>query len=170
MKRNWRIIPSWCIIKWPNKITPGTTEDEMVQNLDFAQTFLEVAGVTAPKDMQGKSLVPILRGKKETWDRDAVYYHYYEYPAEHAVKRHYGIATKDYKIIHFYHDVNEWEVYDRKKDTKEVYNVYDDPKYAEVVKEMTQKLKDIRKKYKDSEALDNHYIELYNKNEFDLED
>ncbi len=158
------------LIKWPNKITPGTTEDEMVQNLDFAQTFLEVAGVTAPKDMQGKSLVPILTGKKETWDRDAVYYHYYEYPAEHAVKRHYGIATKDYKIIHFYHDVNEWELYDRKKDTKEVNNVYDDPKYAEVVKEMTQKLKDIRKKYKDSEALDNHYIELYKNNTFDMTD
>ena len=149
------------LIKWPNKITPGTTEDELVQNLDFAQTFLEIAGVTAPKEMQGKSLVPLLTGKKETWDRDAVYYHYYEYPAEHAVKRHYGIATKDFKLIHFYYDLDEWELYDRKKDPQEINNIYNDPKYSQIVDEMTQKLIDIRKKYKDSEALDNHYIELY---------
>lgn len=149
------------LIKWPNKITPGTTEDEMVQNLDFAQTFLEIAGVNAPKDMQGKSLVPLLTGKKETWDRDAVYYHYYEYPAEHAVKRHFGIATKDYKLIHFYYDVNQWELYDRKKDPGEMINVYNNPEYADVVKIMTQKLKETRKKYKDSDSLDNQYIELY---------
>jgi len=133
-----------------------------VQNLDFAQTFLEVAGVTAPEDMQGKSLVPLLTGKKEVWDREAVYYHYYEYPAEHAVKRHYGIATKSYKIIHFYHDVNEWELYDRKKDPQETNNVIDDADYATIVNEMKQKLKETRLKYKDSEKLDNYYIELYN--------
>lgn len=151
------------LIKWPNKITPGSTEDEMVQNLDFAQTFLEVAGVTAPKEMQGKSLVPLLTGKKELWDRDAVYYHYYEYPAEHAVKRHYGIATKEYKLIHFYYDVDGWELYDSKNDSKEINNVIEDPKYAAVVAEMKQKLMNIRVKYKDSEKLDNYYIELYRK-------
>tara|TARA_R110002012_G_scaffold318604_1_gene537327 strand:- start:10944 stop:12539 length:1596 start_codon:yes stop_codon:yes gene_type:complete len=150
------------LIKWPTKIGKGITEDEMVQNLDFAQTFLEVAGVTAPEDMQGKSLVPLLTGKKEVWDREAVYYHYYEYPAEHAVKRHYGIATKSYKIIHFYHDVNEWELYDRKKDPQETNNVIDDADYATIVNEMKQKLKETRLKYKDSEKLDNYYIELYN--------
>ena len=150
------------LIKWPNKIKPGITEDEMVQNLDFAQTFLEIAGVNAPDDMQGKSLVPILTGNKGDWDREAVYYHYYEYPAEHAVKRHYGIATKAYKIIHFYYDVDEWELYDRKKDPTEVNNVIDDPAYAEVVKEMKQKLSEVRKKYKDSELLDKKYIDRYN--------
>ena len=151
------------LIKWPHKIKAGITEDEMVQNLDFAQTFLDVAGVKAPKEMQGESLVPLLTGKKEAWNRDAVYYHYYEYPAEHAVKRHYGIATKAYKIIHFYHDVNTWELYDRKNDPNEVNNVFDDPKYATIVAEMKQKLKETRIKYKDSEKLDNYYIELYNK-------
>jgi arylsulfatase A-like enzyme len=150
------------LIKWPNRIIPGTTEDEMVQNLDFAQTFLEVAGVTAPNDMQGKSLLPILTGEKETWDRDAVYYHYYEYPAEHAVKRHFGIATKDYKIIHFYYVVVEWELYDRKKDPQEINNLINDPNYAKVVQEMKQKLQETRKKYKDSDTLDMYYIELYN--------
>ncbi|GGW26540.1 hypothetical protein GCM10007383_09590 [Arenibacter certesii] len=159
------------LIKWPNKITPGTTEDEMVQNLDFAQTFLEMAGVNAPEDMQGESLVPLLTGKKELWDRDAVYYHYYEYPAEHAVKRHYGIATKEFKIIHFYHDVDVWELYDRLNDPQEMNNVFNDPEYSDVVAEMKQKLKEIREKYKDSEALDNHYIQLYqDKNHNNLED
>ncbi len=149
------------LIKWPNVITPGTTEDEMVQNLDFAQTFLEVAGAALPKDMQGKSLVPLLKGEKESWDRDAVYYHYYEYPAEHSVKRHYGIATKKYKLIHFYHDIDQWELYDREKDPQELRNVFTDPEYVWIVKMMQKKLKQIRIKYNDSEALDNYYIHLY---------
>lgn len=149
------------LIKWPNKITPGITENEMVQNLDFAQTFLEMAGAKIPKDMQGKSLVPLLTGKKEKWDRDAVYYHYYEYPAEHAVKRHYGIATKEYKLMHFYHDIDAWELYDRAKDPNELHNVYNDPAYAPVVEMMKNKLKQLRVKYKDSEKLDNYYIQIY---------
>ena len=152
------------LIKWPNVITPNTKEDEMVQNLDFAQTFLEVAGVTAPEDMQGKSLVPLLTGEKEKWDRDAVYYHYYEYPAEHAVKRHYGIATKDFKLIHFYYDVDEWELYDSKNDPLEIHNVYDKPEFAETVEKLKTKLKEIRKKYKDSDELGNSYIQLYKDN------
>lgn len=150
------------LIRWPNKITPGITEDEMVQNLDFAQTFLEVAGVQAPEDMQGKSLVPLLTGQDEVWDRDAVYYHYYEYPAEHSVKRHYGIATKDYKLIHFYYDIDQWELYDRKNDPNEMHNVYHDPQYGEVVEMMTAKLEKVRKKYKDSKANDKRFIQLYN--------
>lgn len=152
------------LIKWPNVITAGITEDEMVQNLDFAQTFLEIAGADIPSDMQGESLVPLLKGEKENWDRDAVYYHYYEYPAEHAVKRHYGIATTGFKLIHFYYNIDEWELYDRKKDPNEINNVFDDPKYAEIRKEMEQKLKDIRIKYKDSDSLSNQYLELYKEN------
>jgi arylsulfatase A-like enzyme len=113
------------LIRWKNQIKSGITQEEMVQNLDFAQTFLEIAGVKAPDAMQGKSLTPLLKGQKESWDRDAVYYHYYEYPgSEHDVKRHYGIATKNYKLIHFYYDVDEWELYDRKKDPQEMHNVF----------------------------------------------
>ncbi|PIE49204.1 MAG: sulfatase [Flavobacteriales bacterium] len=149
------------LIRWPNKIIPGITEDEMVQNLDFARTFLEIAGAKIPDDIQGESLMPLFTSRKEKWDRDAVYYHYYEYPAEHAVKRHYGIATKDYKIIHFYYDIDTWEFYDRKKDPQEMYNLIDAPEYADKIAMMKQKLKETRKKYKDSEKLDNYYIELY---------
>ncbi|MFH6602144.1 sulfatase [Maribacter algicola] len=149
------------LIKWPNVIKPGITEDEMVQNLDFAQTFLEMAETTAPADMQGESLLPLLKGDKKGWTRDAVYYHYYEYPAEHAVKRHYGIANKAYKIIHFYHDTDEWELYDLKQDPNEMRNVANDPSYANVFSKMKADLAEIRIKYKDSEELDKKFIQRY---------
>jgi arylsulfatase A-like enzyme len=151
------------MIRWPNEIKAGTTNDEMVQNLDFAQTFLEAAGIEAPDDMQGESLIPLMKGNTEKWDRDAVYYHYYEYPAVHMVKRHYGIVTKEYKLVHFYYDVDEWELYDRKKDPQEMNNVYNDAAYADVVKELTIKLANLRVQYKDSKELDQKYIEMYTK-------
>ena len=149
------------LIRWPNEITPGTTNDEMVQNLDFAQTFLEAAQIEVPDDMQGESLIPLLKGDTARWNRDAVYYHYYEYPAIHMVKRHYGIVTKEYKMAHFYYDVDEWELYDRKKDVNEMNNVYDDPAYAEVVKELTVRLDEMRIKYKDSKELDSLNINRF---------
>ncbi len=152
------------LIKWPNIITAGTTEEEMVQNLDFAQTFLEIAGVMPPTDMQGESLLPLLKGEREKWTRDAVYYHYYEYPAEHAVKRHYGIATKEFKLIHFYHDVDEWELYDRRKDPQETNNVYNNNEYTEITKALKSKLDSLRSKYNDSDTLSNRYIQIYKDN------
>ncbi|MDH5367277.1 MAG: sulfatase [Cyclobacteriaceae bacterium] len=149
------------MIRWPNEITPGTTNDEMVQNLDFAQTFLEAAQIEAPSDMQGESLIPLLKGDTTQWNRDAVYYHYYEYPAVHMVKRHYGIVTKDYKLAHFYYDVDEWELYDRKKDPQEMKNVYHDPDYATIVTKLKMELKELRIKYKDSPELDKKYIDIF---------
>ena len=149
------------LIRWPEKIQAGSVTDEMVQNLDFAQTFLEAAGVAAPKDMQGESFIPLLTGNGEQWTRDAVYYHYYEYPGFHMVKRHYGIVTKEYKLAHFYYDVDEWELYDRKNDPYELNNVYDDPTYADVVSRMKKELSDLREKYKDSRELDEKFIQKY---------
>jgi arylsulfatase A-like enzyme len=149
------------LVKWPKKIKPGSVSNAMVQNLDFAQTFLEAAGVEAPEDMQGESLMPLLQGDSQKWGRDAAYYHYYEYPGAHMVKRHYGIVTENYKLAHFYYDIDEWELYDRKKDPRELNNVYNDPAYAKVVEELTQKLYELREQYKDSEELDQEYIELY---------
>ena len=134
----------------------------MVQNLDFAPTLLAAAGVNVPADMQGESLIPLLRGQQDAWDREAVYYHYYEYPAVHMVKRHYGIVTREYKLAHFYYDVDEWELYDRFNDPSEMNSVYDDPEYAEIVEDLKLKLADLRVKYKDSEELDQMYIDMYN--------
>ena len=146
------------LIKWPNKIKPGITNDEMVQNLDFAQTFLEVAGISAPDDMQGESLIPLFTGNEDRWTREEVYYHYYEYPSVHMVKRHYGIVNKEFKLVRFYYDVDEWELYDRLNDPNEMNNVYDDPNYSEVVKDLKVKLTELRVKYKDSEELDKKYM------------
>ncbi|MCW0483741.1 sulfatase [Prolixibacteraceae bacterium A06] len=149
------------LVRWPEKIEAGSTSDEMVQNLDFAQTFLEAAGLPQPADMQGESLVPLLEGKSEQWTRDAVYYHYYEYPGFHMVKRHYGIVTTEYKLAHFYYDVDEWELYDRKNDPFELNNVYSDPAYAAVVDKLKDQLAELRVKYKDSEELDQRFIQKY---------
>ncbi|MEM6845997.1 MAG: sulfatase [Bacteroidota bacterium] len=148
------------LVRWPGVVEPGSVNTQMVQNLDFAQTFLAVAAVDAPSDMQGESLIPLFKGETENF-RDAVYYHYYEYPSVHMVKRHYGIVTEDYKLAHFYYDVDEWELYDRKKDPQEMNNVYDDPAYVEVVEKLHQDLDDLRVKYQDSKELDQKYIDMY---------
>ncbi|UWX55440.1 DUF4976 domain-containing protein [Maribacter litopenaei] len=149
------------LVSWQNHVKPGSVSDELVQNLDFAQTFLDVAGVEQPADMQGKSLVPVLTDDMENWDRDAVYYHYYEHPSEHNVNRHYAVITKDYKLIHYYFDLDYWELIDRKKDTLEQHNYYDDPAYADIQKDLHQKLDALRKQYGDSEALSQQYIDEF---------
>jgi len=151
------------LIQWPGHIAPGSTNDEMVQNLDFAQTLLEVANIEAPGDMQGESILSLLKSEN-TWTREAVYYHYYEYPAVHMVKRHYGIVSKTYKLVHFYYDVDEWELYDRLKDPSELHNIYDDPAYASIVTQLKLELKAMRIKYQDSEELDQKFIEIYQDN------
>ena len=130
----------------------------MVQNLDFAQTFLEAAMIEAPDDMQGESIIPLLKGDVEKWNRDAVYYHYYEYPSVHMVKRHYGIVNKQFKLVHFYYDVDEWELYDRINDPNEMINVYNNSDYKDVVEKLTEELYELRKKYKDSKQLDQKYL------------
>ncbi len=152
------------LIRWPNQITAGITNDEMVQNLDFAQTFLEAAQIEIPKDMQGESLISLLKGDTSQWDRESVYYHYYEYPGPHMVKRHYGIVTKKFKLVHFYHDIDEWELYDRKNDPQEMKNVYYNPAYANAVTELHKKLDELRLKYKDSSEFDRKVTNLYDNN------
>jgi len=149
------------LVAWPGHVAPGSTSDEMVQNLDFAQTFLDAAGVPQPGDMQGESLLPVLTGKLEDWNREAVYYHYYEYPAEHMVNRHYAIVTKDFKLIHYYFDLDYWELIDRRKDPQELRNVYDDPAYAEVRERLHRELEQIREKYGDSDSLSRQYLDVF---------
>ena len=146
------------LMRYPKEIKAGTKINQMVQNLDFAQTFLEAAMIDAPDDMQGESLIPLLTGDTESWDRDAVYYHYYEYPSVHMAKRHYGIVNKEFKLAHFYYDVDEWELYDRLNDPNEMNNVYNDPIYKGVVEKLSLELKEMRIKYKDSEELDRSFI------------
>ncbi len=149
------------MIRWPNQIDSNSTSEKMVQNLDFAQTFLDAAGIHQPADMQGESLLPLLKGDENSWTRDGVYYHYYEYPSIHMAKRHYGIVTTDYKLVHFYYDVDEWELYDRKRDPNEMKNVYSDPAYQDIITELKEQLDEMRFLYGDSEELDQQYIKEF---------
>lgn len=148
------------MVRWPGHIKPGSRNTTMVQNLDFAPTLLDAAGLSIPEDMQGESLMPLFLGSDEPF-RDAVYYHYYEYPAVHMVKRHYAIVTEEYKLIHFYDDIDEWELYDRKKDPQEMKNIYHDPAYKEEVSRLHLELKQMRLDYGDSHELDQKYIDMY---------
>ncbi len=147
------------MVSWPGQIKAGQKSDALVQNLDFAQTFLDAAGIPSPKDMQGQSLIPLMTGK--SWKRDAVYYHYYEYPAEHMVNRHYAIVTKKYKLIHYYFSADTWELIDREKDPLELKNVYDDPAYASIRKSLHKQLDALRLKYKDNSTISNGYIDRF---------
>lgn len=138
------------VVRYPKEIKAGAVNQDIVMNLDFAETFLDYAGARVPEDMQGASLRPLLQGRTPGDWRKAMYYHYYEYPAVHSVKRHYGIRTERYKLIHFYNDIDEWELYDLKTDPDEMHNVYNDPAYADTVKQLTAQLKELRAKYKDT--------------------
>jgi len=139
------------IIKWPGTVKPGSVNNDMVSNIDFAETFLDIAGVKVPDDMQGMSLVPVLKGKTPSDWRKEHYYHYYEYPGSHMVKRHYGMSTERYKLIHYYYDIDEWELYDIKADPQEMKNVYNDSAYASVRSDLHKRLNKLRVQYLDSD-------------------
>ncbi len=138
------------LVKWPGVTKLGSTSDELVSNLDFAETFLDMAGTTIPADMQGKSIVPILKGKTPKDWRKSLYYHYYEYYAKrraaHEVRRHYGVRTKRYKLIHFY-NLDEWELYDLEKDPREMKSVYGHAGYKEIGKQLKNEVQKLQKQY-----------------------
>ncbi len=134
------------IVRWPGVTTPGSRDTHLVQNLDFAQTFLDMAGADPSPDMQGVSLVPLLRGERPADWRNAVYYQYYEFPGVHAVQRHYGVRTDRYKLIHYY-QIDEWELFDLRTDPQEMRSVHADPAYAAVRVQLEQRLRELRTEY-----------------------
>ncbi|SMO73715.1 sulfatase family protein [Fodinibius sediminis] len=135
------------IVHWPEGIAPGMVNKELVQNLDLAPTILDLAGLATPDQMQGRSLMPFLKGESLSDWRDAVYYHYYEGPPRvHKVARHYGIRTNRYTLAHFYEN-DEWELFDLEEDPEQLRSVYDDADYAEVQEELKQKLRELQEKY-----------------------
>jgi arylsulfatase A-like enzyme len=138
------------LVKWPGKIKAGSVNTSMVQNIDFAPTILDVAGVKTPDWMQGLSLKSILTGKETQLPRKELYYRYYEYPIDHYVIPHLGIREKQYKLIYFY-TANEWEFYDLKVDPTERKNLVRIPKYQAEIERMKKRLIEIKAQYKDSE-------------------
>lgn len=146
------------LVRFPGVVPAASVNDSLVLNLDFAPTFLDLAGVPHPEAFQGQSLRPFLLNKEISW-RNAIYYHYYEYPGAHMTKRHYGLRTPRYKLAHFYHDIDAWELYDLQEDPREMKNVYADPGYATVVAELTEELSRLRAQYGDSKELDQKFLQ-----------
>jgi arylsulfatase A-like enzyme len=134
------------LVRWPGVVKPGSVNKALVSNVDYAETFLEAAGLPIPAEMQGRSLVPIFKGQKPADWRTSFYYHYYEYPAPHHVRPHYGVITDRYKLVHFYGAETEPydELYDLEKDPLELRNAIADADNAAAVKSLTAELKRLR--------------------------
>jgi arylsulfatase A-like enzyme len=138
------------LIRWPGVVAPGGACRKLVSNLDFAETFLEVAGVSIPARMQGRSLIPLLKGESPAGWRSAFYYHYYEYPAWHRVRPHYGVITDRFTLAHFYApDVDYWELFDRQTDPDEMKSVFGVPAYAEAQTNLMKEVARLRKELKE---------------------
>jgi arylsulfatase A-like enzyme len=147
------------LARLPGVIPAGSVCEDMLLNLDFAPTFLDLAGAPVPREMQGVSALELLRGNSPKEWRQALYYHYYEYPAVHMVKRHYGIRTPRFKLIHFYYDIDAWELYDLEKDPLELKNIYEDPSYRDIREELSERLRTLQAYYKDSPELAEQFVE-----------
>ena len=137
------------VMKLPKGLDYRGNIRELVQNIDYAPTFLDIAGAPIPADIQGVSLLPLLRGEHPKNWRKSLYYHYYEYPAEHSVKRHYGVLMGEWKLIHFYRDIDEWELYNLKEDPHELHNLYGKPGYEKTTKKLLKELRKLQKQYDD---------------------
>ncbi len=133
------------VARWPGVIKPGSVNKDLVANLDFAETFLDIVGQPIPKDMQGYSMLPLLKGTTPKDWRKSFYYHYYGFPGAHSVAKHYGVVTERYKLAYFY-QLKEWELYDTKEDPMEMQNVFDNPKYAEIQSELRAELTRLQKR------------------------
>ena len=151
------------LIRWPGTIEPGSVNMDLVQNLDYAQTFLDICGAKQPTDMQGRSLLPLLKGETPDDWRESIYYQYYEFPGYHNVRRHYGVRNHRYKLIHFYM-IDGWELYDLEKDPQELKSVYGEPTYAKITEELKKELSRLRKEYhvpEDTRPLPNKIRKLF---------
>ena len=140
------------LIQYPGHIRPGSRISAPVQNVDYAPTFLDYAGVPAEQSVQGRSLRQVAAGRTPSdWRRD-IYYHYYEYPGFHSVRAHYGIRGPRYKLVRFYGDINAWEFYDLKTDPNEMRNRIADPKVQPVIADLKRRLANLRKQYRDTDG------------------
>jgi arylsulfatase A-like enzyme len=142
------------IVRWPGVTKPGSTQDAMVINPDFTSTFMAIAGQPIPGDMQGHSIVPLLKGEKPADWRTSYYYRYYHDPGDHNTRAHYGVRTTTHKLIYFWKK-NQWELYDLVKDPDELHNVYNDPAQKATVEKMKAELYRLKKEVKDDDQFAN---------------
>ncbi|HKX28278.1 MAG TPA: sulfatase [Blastocatellia bacterium] len=141
------------LIRWPGRIRPGTVNREMILNVDFAPMMLEAAGLKVPAEMQGRSFLPLLLGRQPKDWRTSMYYRYY-HPGDHNVAAHYGLRTERYKLI-FFNRLDQWELYDLRKDPTEMHNLYADPAAAGLVKRLKAELYRLKRELKDDDQFAN---------------
>jgi arylsulfatase A-like enzyme len=142
------------MVRYPKMVKPNSVSEDIVRNIDFASTLLDLAGIKFTEKVQGISFKPVLLNKTpKNWNQ-AAYYHYYEFPYWHHVQPHYGIRTQKYTLAHFYYNVDVWELYDLEKDPKQMYNVYNDPKYATVIADLKRQLKQLMIQSGNNKSLD----------------
>lgn len=134
------------LIRWPGQIGKGRRFKPMIQNIDYAPTWLEMAGAPAPPGVHGRSFVPVLRGRTPKDWRASIYYHYYEFPQDHRVQAHVGVRTDRYKLIYYY-PIGQWELFDLEKDPQELHSVYAELKYATIVAQIKGELDRLRAEY-----------------------
>jgi arylsulfatase A-like enzyme len=139
------------IIRWPGVVKPGKRFTPFIQNIDYAPTFVEMAGGRIPDGLHGRSFVPILRGEKPADWRKSVYYHYYDFKGAHNVANHYGVRTERYTLAHYY-ETDEWELFDNKKDPKQLRSVYDEPGYAKTLQTVKGELNGLRARFQDTDG------------------
>lgn len=141
------------VMQYPGHIAPGTRVEAPVQNVDYAPTFLDFAGLPMRDTIQGRSLREVVDDGEAPADwREDIYYHYYEYPGFHSVRAHYGVRTDRYKLMRFYGDINAWEFYDLETDPGEMHNRIDDPSMQGVIAGLKRKLVDLRTQYEDTDG------------------
>jgi arylsulfatase A-like enzyme len=144
------------IIKYPGVTKPKSVNTDIISNIDFAPTLLDLANIKSKTKMQGKSFASMLAGKTPKDWRQSMYYHYYEYPFWHHVQPHYGIRTQRYTLAHFYYNIDKWELYDLQKDPEQLHNVIDDSIYADVIRSLKLQLKQLQKEYDDNKTLEEY--------------
>jgi len=142
------------LVRWPSLVKPGSVTDAIATNCDFAPTFLELAGAQIPSDMQGRSLLPVLRGNPPADWRKAFYYRYYHDPGDHDTRAHYGIRTETHKLIHFWR-IDQWEAYDLVKDPEEMRNIYSDPGARQTIERLREQLIQLKKEVGDDDQFAN---------------
>ena len=138
------------LVRWPGVVKAGSTQTAMAINTDFAPTFMDLAGLDVPSDMQGRSLVPLLKGQRPVDWRTSWYYRYYHDPGDHNTRAHYGVRTETHKLIYFWKK-DQWEMYDLVNDPDELHNLYDDPSQAETVARLKKELYRLKKEVQDND-------------------
>jgi len=145
------------LVRWPASITPGTTSNALALNIDFAPTFLEVAGLPTSTDMQGRSLLPVLSGRTPSDWRTSMYYRYYHDPGDHNTRAHYGVRTATHKLIYFWKK-DQWELFDLVNDPNELHNLYGEAGQEVLTATLKTELARLKREFRDDDQLANEQL------------